>query len=597
MSLLSSLARHLRAASTALLVLAALSPAVHAAEPKLIRIGVQQGLSGATPLKFVKWIEEQGYRVEWTTFQNAGASSTALAAGSIDMQVAGLAPEMALATKDPDIWLVATSELNSSQLVVGPNSGIRSIADLKGKTISTADPGSQQYALLVAALKKEKLTVKDLRVIATPANTMPGLLEKGSIDGFFAWPPFTSRTLESGQGKLLASATPEFHAGIGGKGPWVGEGWAVNAKFAQANRDAVIAVLRAEIRYFKLLHDSPEKGRALMAAAAGITPEHVAYIIKEGFDLYPIDVTPDPAVVASMLDLIEAAGLVTNVDKPKFLANFVRTDFAKGSGREGTRGQVSTARAGARAATAAWVPVLLVLAWQLGSAASRPVRSVVSSPEAVAAAIGAGLADGTIATDLAASLQRALLGWIVTVAIATPLAIAAGRFRLFGRMFVPLVDLLRPISPIAWIPLAVLWLGIGLPSKILVVFIVTFFVVFLNVHDAVTRVPVVLLEVCRTFTASRWFLWTRVILPASIRGVFLGSQYGLTTAWGGVIVAELVGANSGVGYQMMSAANQFEPSRVIAYMVLIGAVGIVLNGCFVLATRRLPWLVATASAR
>jgi ABC-type nitrate/sulfonate/bicarbonate transport system substrate-binding protein len=299
------------------------------APSKRIRIGTQQGLSGATPLKFVKWIEEQGYTVEWTTFQNAGASSTALAAGSIDMQAAGLAPEMALATKDPDIWLVGTSELNSSQLVVSPTSGISSVADLKGKVISTAGPGSQQYALLVAALKKEGMTTKDLNVIASPANTMPGLLEKGAIQGFFAWPPFTSKTLEAGAGKLLLSATPAFHESIGGHGPWVGEGWEVNANFAKANRGAVVAVLRAEMRYFALLHSTPQQGYELMAKAAGITPEHVAYVIEKGYDAYPVDISPDPAVIASMLNLIENAGLVSNVDKPKFLANFIHPEFAR----------------------------------------------------------------------------------------------------------------------------------------------------------------------------------------------------------------------------------------------------------------------------
>jgi len=314
---------------------------------QVIRIGVQQGLSGATPLKYVKWIEEQGYKVEWTTFQNAGASSTALVAGSIDMQAAGLAPEMALATKAPNVWLVGTSELNSSQLVVSEKSGISKVADLKGKTISTAGPGSQQYALLVAALAKNGLTVRDLRLISTPANTMPALLEKGSIDGFFAWPPFTSQVLQQGKGKLLISATPEFHASIGGKGPWVGEGWEVNSKFAQAHPDAVIAVLRAEIRYFDLLHKSPEQGYELMAKAAHISPAHVAYIIKQGYDAYPTDIRPDPEVIKSMLNLIQNAGLISqanDLDKEKFIKNFIHPEFSEealkkeqAAGRAGTK--------------------------------------------------------------------------------------------------------------------------------------------------------------------------------------------------------------------------------------------------------------------
>lgn len=253
------------------------------------------------------------------------------------------------------------------------------------------------------------------------------------------------------------------------------------------------------------------------------------------------------------------------------------------------------ARAVGRALTAIYVPVLLVLGWQWLGSSSEAIRGVISSPFDVARALASGVADGSVVADIGASLHRALLGWAITVALATPLAITAGRVRIVGRLLLPVVDLMRPISPIAWIPLAVLWLGIGLASKLLVVFIVTFFVVFLNVYDAVTRVPPVLLNVCRTFTASRWFLWKQVILPGSMQGVVLGSQYGLTTAWGGVIVAELVGANSGVGFQMLAAANQFEPARVIAYMLLVGLVGLMLNAIFVAIVGKTRWAPAKAS--
>jgi ABC-type nitrate/sulfonate/bicarbonate transport system permease component len=251
----------------------------------------------------------------------------------------------------------------------------------------------------------------------------------------------------------------------------------------------------------------------------------------------------------------------------------------------------------ARIATAVYVPILMLVAWQLLGATNAAVGNVISTPEAVVLALGKGVSDGSVVANLAASLERALLGWVITVAIAVPLAIAAGRTRIFSRMFLPVVDLLRPISPIAWIPLAVLWLGIGLGSKLLIVFVVTFFVVFLNVYDAVIRIPPVLLNVCRTFTPSRRFLLLHVTLPASFRGVVLGSQYGLSTAWGGVIVAEMVGANEGVGFQMLASANQFDPTGVIAYMVLIGLVGITLNTVFLMICRHafLPLPEAKAS--
>jgi ABC-type nitrate/sulfonate/bicarbonate transport system permease component len=237
--------------------------------------------------------------------------------------------------------------------------------------------------------------------------------------------------------------------------------------------------------------------------------------------------------------------------------------------------------------TAAYVPVLLLGAWQAASMSDPSVANIVSSPIDVVVTLVGGLADGSIFSDLAASLQRALFGWILTVALATPLAIAAARSTLIGRIFLPVIDLLRPISPIAWIPLAVLWLGIGFASKLLIVFIVTFFVIFMNVYDIAARLPTILINVCRTFTSSRMFLLLHVILPASLRGIILGAQYGLTTAWGGIIVAEMVGADKGVGFQMLAAANQFDPTRVISFMVLIGLVGLALNGLFTAICGRL----------
>jgi ABC-type nitrate/sulfonate/bicarbonate transport system permease component len=256
----------------------------------------------------------------------------------------------------------------------------------------------------------------------------------------------------------------------------------------------------------------------------------------------------------------------------------------------GAAGKAPVVRPAVRAlriATLLYVPVLFLLGWQWLGTANKTVAGVISTPAAVVLSLAAGVADGSVLTDLGASLERALLGWVITIVVAAPLAIAAGRIRIFSRVLIPVVDLLRPISPIAWIPLAMLWLGIGLASKLLIVFVVTFFVVFLNVYDAVIRIPPVLLNVCRTFTRSRAFMLAHVTLPASLRGLVLGAQYGLSTAWGGVIVAEMVGANNGVGYQMLASANEFDPTKVIAYMVLIGLVGVTLNTVFLLACRRM----------
>lgn len=233
-----------------------------------------------------------------------------------------------------------------------------------------------------------------------------------------------------------------------------------------------------------------------------------------------------------------------------------------------------------RFASGAVLPLIMLAAWWLVGALSAAARGVISTPPDVIGALFHSIASGELWSDIAASLARALGGWAIALLIAAPLGIAMARNRLLRSILSPVVNVLRPISPVAWIPVAILWFGIGYGSKIFIVGIISFFVILANAFQAAASVDPVLLKAVKTFTNSKWRTTCHVVLPASLRGVAIGAQFALSSAWGGVIIAEYTGANSGVGYEMLHAANLFLPARVMASMVVVAVVGYLLNAVF-----------------
>jgi NitT/TauT family transport system permease protein len=233
-----------------------------------------------------------------------------------------------------------------------------------------------------------------------------------------------------------------------------------------------------------------------------------------------------------------------------------------------------------RFVSAAVLPLIVLAGWWLVGALSPAARGVVSTPPEVVGAFIHLIASGELWTDIVASLLRALGGWAVALVIAAPLGIAMARLPVLRGVIGPLINVLRPISPVAWIPVAILWFGIGFGSKVFIVGIISFFVVLANAFHAAASIDPLLLMAARTFTKSRWRTTVHVVLPASLRGVVTGAQFALSSAWGGVIIAEYTGANSGVGYEMLHAANLFLPAQVMASMMTVAIVGYLLNAFF-----------------
>jgi ABC-type nitrate/sulfonate/bicarbonate transport system permease component len=195
--------------------------------------------------------------------------------------------------------------------------------------------------------------------------------------------------------------------------------------------------------------------------------------------------------------------------------------------------------------------------------------------------------DGTLAVDVAASLWRAALGIGTATAIAVPLGLVMGTVPLLRRVLMGPVELLRPVSAIAWIPLAILWFGIGLNSVVFVIFIGCVFIILLNTLAAVREVDPDLVKAARTLGADRRTIFRKVVIPAALPGILLGIRVALAGAWGGVIVAEMIASQEGIGHMIHWGQTTFRPDLVIGGMVVIGVIGYALNRLFVAAERQL----------
>lgn len=229
----------------------------------------------------------------------------------------------------------------------------------------------------------------------------------------------------------------------------------------------------------------------------------------------------------------------------------------------------------------AWVLGFL-LCWQ-GAAWSMASPAFPSPVEVFQALIRLQQAD-ILGPALLASLSRVLSGYFMGVVAGISLgALAATRA---GAGLMTVANLLRPIPPIAWVPLAILWLGLGDKSARFIVFIGAFFPIFVSVAWSLARCPAPYLELARTLGASPWLTLRRVRLPAAAPGILTGLRTGLGLAWTSVIAAELVGAQEGLGYRIQAHRLLLETDAVIACMLCIGVLGTLLDGLAALAGRR-----------
>jgi ABC-type nitrate/sulfonate/bicarbonate transport system permease component len=234
--------------------------------------------------------------------------------------------------------------------------------------------------------------------------------------------------------------------------------------------------------------------------------------------------------------------------------------------------------------------VVIVLAWQLVIAVFRPHVSLLPPPMLAAHEFWALFASGELFVHTATSLARVFSAWTITAAIAIPLGLAMGASRRIERIVDPFVEIFRPISPLAWIPLAILWFGIGEAGKVFVVCVATLFPTLLATIAGVKRIDPVMVHAGQVLGCTdRPSLFRKVIFPAALPSIVVGLRISFGTGWAAIIAAELVAARSGLGYLIANGMEILRADKVLVGMAMIGILGVFFDTLFRFLHRRFSW--------
>ncbi|MBI5035741.1 ABC transporter permease [Candidatus Micrarchaeota archaeon] len=214
-----------------------------------------------------------------------------------------------------------------------------------------------------------------------------------------------------------------------------------------------------------------------------------------------------------------------------------------------------------------------LLAWQIAAQGN----AVLPTPLEVGSAL-AGMPGGELAAHVAASLNHVILGFFAGAGIGLTAGIALALLPSLEDYFSVFIELARPIPPVAWIPLAILWFGIGDGPAYFLVALGVFFPVFTNTYHGVKNIDQKLVLSAKSFGASDKLLLFEVVLPAVLPHAFNGLKIGLGVGWMIVVTAELVGATAGLGYMIQLNRMLAQVDNVVLGMAVIGVVGLALQG-------------------
>jgi NitT/TauT family transport system permease protein len=218
-------------------------------------------------------------------------------------------------------------------------------------------------------------------------------------------------------------------------------------------------------------------------------------------------------------------------------------------------------------------------------------RVFLPSPGDVIHRVAVWFTDDDLLSDIGISFFRVVVGWALSALIAIPLGLLIGTFRVVQALLEPLTDFIRYMPAVAFIPLVMLWIGIDEGAKVGIIFIGTFFQMVLMVAEDVRRVPMAQIEAAQTMGATRLEVIEQVIIPSSKPALLDTLRVTMGWAWTYLVVAELVAANSGLGYAIIKAQRFLQTDKIFAGIILIGAIGLAMDQSFRLVHRlAFPWL-------
>jgi NitT/TauT family transport system permease protein len=230
-------------------------------------------------------------------------------------------------------------------------------------------------------------------------------------------------------------------------------------------------------------------------------------------------------------------------------------------------------------------PAVLIGIWAALASLQLFPASLFPTPAAVAAGLAHEVASGRLFDDAIASLFRVMLGFLLSAALGVPTGLLLGHSTWARAACMPLINFFRSLSPLAWIPFAILWLGIGDPPAIFLIFMASFFPIVLSTTAAVASIPSVFFRVASDLGISGPRLWHEVTLPAIAPQVITALRVAAGLSWLVVVAAEMIAGRDGLGFAVWDARNGLRIDLLAATMVVIGLLGVLLDRLLVQLTR------------
>ena len=236
------------------------------------------------------------------------------------------------------------------------------------------------------------------------------------------------------------------------------------------------------------------------------------------------------------------------------------------------------------------LPLTVLIVWEGFSLAGKLKPYALPKPVKIIETTIEFIKNGQLFTNISVSVLLVLEGFFLAFIVAFTVGIGVTIFPKFETFTVLVIQILKPIPPIAWIPLAILWFGIGQDSKIFIIFIGAVFPIFLNTADGVRTIDKKYFELARVYETPKKQLVTKIIIPGALPSILTGVRLGLGNAWVSVVAAEMIGATKGVGYMLSNGRSLSRPDIVILGMLLVGIFGKLMDDLVrILRKRIIKW--------
>ncbi|WP_435308430.1 ABC transporter permease [Sebaldella termitidis] len=236
------------------------------------------------------------------------------------------------------------------------------------------------------------------------------------------------------------------------------------------------------------------------------------------------------------------------------------------------------------------LPMIIVIFWISATKNELFPPVILPSIAMVFTSLISQISSGQIFQDVLISLSRVMQGYgiglILGVFMGTLMGISGSTNKFFSGTF----DAIRQIPPLAWIPLVILWFGVGETSKVILIAKASFFPILLNTISGIKSTPKAYIEVAKLYNKNSWKIFRQIYLPYALPNIFVGLRLGLSSAWMTVIAAELIASTSGIGYRINDARNLLQSDVVITGIIVVGLLGVIMDRILDRILRELtPW--------